>query len=193
MLLMSVANSTKSVFLSDVSRKKRDSLFTDPMPGMGLPLVDIAAYCLMPNHYHFLIQETAENGISKFMQKLITAYSMYFNKRYERSGPLFSGVFKARHIDSDRYLKHAFSYIHLNSAACIDPKWTERPQSQLVKIKEKIITYPYSSLLDYETKIERPQKKILSPSAQDFFKGREDFKDMFRDAVDYYHTSESLL
>ena len=60
----------------------------------GKQLVDIGAYCLMPNHFHILITQTEEGSISKFMQKLTTGYSMYYNKKYERTGSLFEGKFK---------------------------------------------------------------------------------------------------
>ncbi len=84
-------------------------------------IVDIGAYCLMPNHFHLLIREKTENGISKFIQKVSTAYTMYFNQKMDRSGALFQGVFKSKHIDSDEYLKYMFSYIHLNPIKIIQP------------------------------------------------------------------------
>ncbi len=77
-------------------------------------LVNIVAYCLMPNHFHFLLRQVKEDGVSKFMQKLLTGYTMYFNKRYERTGVLFQGIFKSKHINTDRYLLHVSRYIHLN-------------------------------------------------------------------------------
>jgi REP element-mobilizing transposase RayT len=63
-------------------------------------LVEIIAYSLLPNHFHFILKEKVEGGISKFMQKLATSYSMYFNSKYERSGVLFQGKFKATEIQN---------------------------------------------------------------------------------------------
>jgi putative transposase len=80
----------------------------------GDQLVRIGAYCLMPNHFHLLLTEQEEAGISSFMQKLSTGYTMYFNKRNERTGVLFQGKYKSKHADEDRYLKYLISYIHLN-------------------------------------------------------------------------------
>ena len=88
----------------------------------GTPLVEIVAYCLMPNHFHLLIREIEEGGISKFMQKLTTGYTMYFNKWHERNGSLFQGRFKATHVADDRYLRYLISYIHLNPIKLIEPK-----------------------------------------------------------------------
>src|SRR5689334_23384659 len=66
------------------------------------PLVEIVSYCLMPNRFHLLVRALEENGISKFMQKIMTGYTMYFNRRHDRNGALFQGKFKATHIDEDR-------------------------------------------------------------------------------------------
>ncbi len=64
------------------------------------PIVDIIAYCLNPNHYHLLVKQELENGISKFMQKLAGGYTRYFNNKYKRSGSLFQGKYKAKEIKS---------------------------------------------------------------------------------------------
>lgn len=77
-------------------------------------LVNIVAYCLNSNHYHFLLQQVSERGIEKFMQRLGTGYTMYFNKKYERTGALFQGVFKAVYVDSNEYLLHVSAYVNLN-------------------------------------------------------------------------------
>ena len=77
-------------------------------------LVNIVAFCLMPNHYHLLLHERTPGGISKFMQRLSTAYTMYFNEKYERSGALFQGRFKSKLVDDDEYIIKVIDYIHLN-------------------------------------------------------------------------------
>ena len=91
----------------------------------GLPIVAIGAYCFMPNHFHILVREITEGGVSSFMQKLNTAYTMYFNNSRRRTGALFQGRFKAKHAHSDVYLKYLVSYIHLNPAKILEPKWKE--------------------------------------------------------------------
>jgi putative transposase len=125
-------------------------------------LIDIGAYCLMPNHFHILVREKDENGkgISKFMQKLMTSYTMYFNKKYDRTGALFGSSFKAQHVTNDNHLKYLFAYIHLNPKKIIDSK--------------KLSAYQYSSYQDYLAK-NRPQKAILNKKAfPDYFeKGME--------------------
>jgi REP element-mobilizing transposase RayT len=77
-------------------------------------LVEIIAYCLNPNHFHLLLKQVSANGISKFMQKVGTGYTNYFNKKQDRSGSLFQGTFKSIHVDSNEYLLHLSVYVNLN-------------------------------------------------------------------------------
>lgn len=78
------------------------------------PLVDIVAYCLNPNHYHFILKQLEDDGIKKFMHRLGTAYPMYFNKKNKRSGALFQGRFKSIYIDSNAYLLYLSAYVNQN-------------------------------------------------------------------------------
>ncbi|MDP1833891.1 MAG: transposase [Candidatus Moranbacteria bacterium] len=78
-------------------------------------LVDIVAYCLNSNHFHFILRENKENGITTFMKKICTGHAMYFNKKYERSGVLLQGRFKSVHIDSNDLLLYLSAYVNCNS------------------------------------------------------------------------------
>jgi putative transposase len=79
------------------------------------PPVTLLSYCLLPNHYHLVLRcNNVENGLSKYMQRVGGGYTMYFNQKYERSGSLFQGVFKAKIIDSDSYLRHILAYVTYN-------------------------------------------------------------------------------
>ena len=80
-------------------------------------LVEFVCYCLNPNHYHFALKQLVENGIAKFMHRLGTGYTKYFNKKYENIGSLFQGTYKAKHIDTNKYLLHLSAYINLNPEA----------------------------------------------------------------------------
>ena len=77
--------------------------------------VSLVAYCINKNHFHLLLREETEGGISKYMQKVSTGYTMYFNQKYNRSGSLFQGKFKSKHVDDDLYLKHLGVYININN------------------------------------------------------------------------------
>jgi len=78
-------------------------------------LVDFVCYCLNHNHYHFLIKQLADGGITEFMHKLGSGYTRYFNEKYKLNGGLFQGRFKAIHVDSNDYLLHLSAYINLNN------------------------------------------------------------------------------
>jgi len=139
----------------------------------------------MPNHFHILIQENNDNGISKFMQKLSTGYTMYFNKRYERSGSLFQGKFKATHADEDRYLKYLFSYIHLNPSKLVQSDWKEAGIKNSKKIEEYLDKYPYSSYLDHKGVI-RSENKILNTDATpEYFNSVSELEAEMHDWLDF--------
>lgn len=78
-------------------------------------LVEFVCYCLNPNHYHFILKQTSNRGIEKFIHRLGTGYTKYFNNRRKRNGVLFQGKFKAVHINSNAQLLHVSVYVNLNS------------------------------------------------------------------------------
>ena len=125
-------------------------------------LVSIGAYVLMPNHFHILLTPIEEGDVSKFMQKLSTGYSMYFNNKYKRTGGLFEGKFKAKYIDNDVYLKYLYAYIHMNPLSLVNSAWKENKKIHSTKAARLYIeTYDFSSLKDY-LKIKRKESKILA-------------------------------
>lgn len=77
-------------------------------------LVDLLAYCLMPNHFHLLLRQKESHGITQLLRRVCTNYAMYFNKKYSRQGPLFTSIYKAVLIDDEYQLLHVSRYIHLN-------------------------------------------------------------------------------
>lgn len=117
--------------------------------GKRQPLVDILCFCLMPNHYHLLLKQKEENGISRFMQKLGTGYTMYFNTKYKRNGVLFQGVFKSIHVDTEIYLTHLSRYIHLNPVEFCEPLWKKNGIRKTKETHDFIKKYPWSSYCDY--------------------------------------------
>lgn len=140
------------------------------------PLVSIGAHCLMPNHFHVLVTPLSEGGLSKFMQKLSTAYSMYFNQTHKRTGGLFEGKFKSQHVSSDKQLKYLFSYIHLNPVKLIDSKWKENGIKNLKQTFKYLHLYQYSSFLDYSG-YKRKEKIILNLSNfPNYFPSKSSFK-----------------
>lgn len=155
----------------------------------GDTLVDIGAYCLMPNHFHILVREKIENGVSFFMQKLLTAYSMYFNTKYKRTGGLYEGPFRATHVTEDRYLKYLFAYIHLNPVKIIDPQWKENGITDRTAAKEYLARYLYSSYPEY-IGTSRKEWKILNTVAfPEYFADSQDFQGFVDEWFSYKTTS----
>lgn len=77
-------------------------------------MLELLAYCLMPNHFHLLVHQKEDNTIDRFLNSLGTRYTMYVNKKYKRVGPLFQSVYKAVLVSSDEQLMHLTRYIHRN-------------------------------------------------------------------------------
>ncbi len=113
------------------------------------PFVEIHAFSLMRNHFHILVRQLRDNGISNFIKKL-GGYSYYFNKKHKRIGPLFQGKFKAVLVKTDQQLRHNFVYVHTNPLEIIEFNWKEQgiknPQ-KAVKFLEN--EYKWSSYPDY--------------------------------------------
>jgi len=152
-------------------------------------LVDIGAYVLMPNHFHILITPKKEGGISKFMQKLTTAYVMYYNQKYKRTGGLFEGKFKSQHLDNDRYLKYIFSYIHLNPIKLIKPKWKELGIKNKIEALDFLRGYIFSSYLDYKNS-NREQSIIINKNPfPNYF---SDAKDFDTEILDWFNFNKEL-
>lgn len=143
MFLLSILNTDKNVELRNI---KKDNLLNIKKVQ---PIVSIGAYVLMPNHFHILITEKIDGGVSKFMQKLSTAYVMYYNKKHTRTGSLFEGKFKSEHLHTDNYLKYIFSYIHLNPIKLIQKDWKEKGISDKNRALEFLKTYNFSSYFEY--------------------------------------------
>lgn len=145
-------------------------------------LIDIGAYCLMPNHIHLLITPKKDNSF-RFMQKLFTAYTMYFNKKNERTGRLFESTFKAKLVDKDEYLKYLFAYIHLNPIKLIEPMWKEKRIQDISKANMFLNNYPWSSYSAYTSNSNNP---IINKSAfPDYFINKKEFNDFIQDWLNF--------
>lgn len=143
-------------------------------------LVNIIAYCLNPNHYHLILEQLVDGGISEFMKR-IGGYTWYFNNKYERNGSLFQGVFKAVHIDSNEYLLHSSVYVNLNnrvhkldgSTELVESRssWGEYMDPKIEGVCEKeIILGQFKNANEYE--------KFAFSSLESILQRREELKDL---------------
>lgn len=145
--LLYICNSTETIHRSDLYSRSLAEIFTIKRRE---PLVGIGAFCLMPNHFHLLLKEIRHGGISLFMRKLGTAYAMYFNIKYERTGNLFIKPFRSRHIRDDEYLQYVIQYIHCNPAELFEPMWKKGEVKELKELEKKLLEYPYSSFCAHQ-------------------------------------------
>ncbi len=114
------------------------------------PLVRILADCLMPNHFHLLVEEIKDGGISRFMHKFGTGYTKYFNNKYQRVGGLFQGSFKACLIDNERYLEYLLFYINvLNPAELVEPQIKKEGVRDIERVLQFCREYPWSTHQEY--------------------------------------------
>jgi len=134
-------------------------------------LVNIVCYALNPNHFHFILEQLEDRGIEKFMHRLGTGYTMFFNKRHKRSGSLFQGTFKAIHVENNEYLLHLSIYVNLNDKI-----------HQLGGLASKLSQTSFNS---YVGKLNPKLDKILGDISI--------IKDQFKNAKEYKKFAEEIL
>ncbi|MBI4130671.1 transposase [Candidatus Roizmanbacteria bacterium] len=182
--LLYVCNSGTPVIMKDLQAYNFSKLVSEYEPRK--PLVAIGVYCLMPNHFHLLVRQLTPQGISIFMKKLATGYSMFFNQRYERSGRLFESTFKSSRITNDNYLQYLFAYIHLNPIKLVDPEWKSEGIKDLSRVAEHLKQYAYSSYSEY-LGVDRPEKAVITRDSEifpDYFESSFEFNNF----IDFWLT-----
>jgi len=137
--------------------------------------VAMIAYCLMPNHYHFLLRQDDDTSLSVFMHSVFGSYTKAFNKKYQRTGTLFEDRFKSILIDSEEYLTHLCRYIHRNP---IDGK---KP------LVDEISQWPFSNYLDW---IGARNRNLVD---RDFIQEHFTWVETYKDFVFEYEPDEKVV
>jgi len=145
------------------------------------PLVSIMAWVLMPNHFHLILKETEEGGISKFMQKLCGSMSVHFNFKYKEKGSLFQGAYKGRTIGEDDYLRRLAPYIMVKNVFELYPGGYDLAVKEFEKSWTWALSYPFSSLADYAT--ERESLILDKDILGEIFELPVDFKELAKDMI----------
>lgn len=130
-------------------------------------LVNIVSYCLNPNHFHLLLEQVSEKGISEFMQRVGGGYTLYYNNKNKRKGSLFRGTFKSSWVNSNEYLLYLSAYINLNFRV------HKLPEESL-----KVVRTSWDEYLN-QAKIKMCSKEIIMGQ----FKNSEDYKNYAEDAL----------
>jgi len=179
LMLLFVSNSNSQSFrLDNLINQQRKTFDEILVLDKGEPLVSIGAWCLMANHFHLLVRQEIDGGITKFMRKLGVGYSMYFNIKYQRAGALFGGLFKSKLIGTDdNYMRQLFGYIHINPLEIAFPEWKDKINQSPADMKKFIESYRYSSYPDY-IGANRVEKSIINPgNFPDYFQGNKSFRE----------------
>lgn len=168
------------VYYSIEGPKPRLSVFapTTTILDTNKKIIDIICYCLMPNHFHFLLRQKRNGGITEFVSKLSNSYTKYINTKNSRVGHLLQGNFKAVHVETNEQLLHLSRYIHLNPFV-----------SYLVKDLE---SYKWSSFPEYVNLIEAENAICDKKIILDQFKSPREYKQFVLDQADYGKKLEAL-
>lgn len=138
-------------------------------------LVELMAFCLMPNHFHLMARQLKDDGITEFMRKLGSGYTNYFNLKNHRVGPLMQGKYKFALVKNEEHFIHLPYYIHLNPLDMAAPEWRERKIENYNRAIKFLENYRWSSFQDYIGKKNFPsvtQREFL----MEFFDGSENYK-----------------
>ena len=135
--------------------------------------VEIVAFCLMPNHFHLILREAEIGGISRYMQRVLLAYTKYFNIKYSRSGHLFQSSYRSVHIDTNEQLLYLSAYIHRNPREI--KEWANKESK-----------YPWSSYQDY-IGINRWAELLVPNIITEQYKGKKEYEIFVKT-----HTSKML-
>lgn len=160
------------------SREKREEILSEFRKERKV-WVKIIAYCFMPNHFHFILRQERNKGISKFLGDFTNSYTRYFNARHEREGPVFKGKFKAIRVESEEQLLHLSRYIHLNPYS-----------SYIIKKLSELVNYSYSSLPEYlgKSQTEYCWKDLVLAN----FSPQKDYKRFVFSRADYQRSLEEI-
>lgn len=194
MMLLFISNNNESIRLNDILDKNKKNYSDIFNLKLNKPLVSIGAWSLMPNHFHILLREETEGGISKFMKKLGTGYSMYFNLKYKRTGGLFGGPFKSKLVEEDNYLRYLLGYFHLNPLEIKFPNWEKTIGNGSHKEWQNYLrSYRYSSYQDY-IDMERVENKIINTkNFPNYFDKQNSFKDFIKDYISLNQENSELV
>ena len=142
--------------------------------------VEIVCFTLMPNHYHFLIRQKSENGISNFIRHLQNGYAKYFNLKNERSGAVFQAMFKAVRIENEEQFIHIARYIHLNPLT-----------SYVLNNIEQLNSYPWNSYMDY---LQENTHSFIDPTfLTNLFGSKTKLQEFTENQIDYQRSLAQIF
>ena len=155
------------------------------------PLVKIHSFVLMNNHYHLILEETKEGGVTKFMRKFGTGMTNRFNTKYKETGRLFQGAYKARRVDKDNYLQYLLVYVHIKNVFELYSGGLKNALANFDDAYEFASRYPYSSLGAYFSNDHIANSIITTDMCGDTLKNKEAFKEFAKNCMDFVYFDEN--
>lgn len=185
-LLLHMVNGAENVALRNLFKKHQgkdiaDIFFAEQHEHT---LVDVLGYCMMPNHFHLILKQRADGGISEFMRRLTTAFTMHFNIKYEHSGVVFQGRYKSKHVDSDTYFQWLFTYVHLNPLDLLEPSWKVHSLTDVARAQQFIENYAFSSFIDHSVRKRSESELLCFDGVPNYLRNTRDLKKLLA----YYQT-----
>lgn len=142
--------------------------------------VEVLAFCFMQNHFHLLLRQVSENGISVFIRNFQNSYAKYFNTKNNRSGAVFQAMFKGVRIETDEQLLHVMRYIHLNPLT-----------SYILKTINELENFKWSSYIDYLNL--RKNSFINKELVTSYFPTAEKIKVFMIDQINYQRELNAIM
>ncbi|MDO8474265.1 MAG: transposase [bacterium] len=175
---------------SKEENKTKKLFFWPPVWREREPIVSVVTYALVENHYHLLLQERVENGISRFMQKIGIGFAKYYNQKYKTKGNLFQGRYRAKVVDTDEYLSYVSAYIQAKNILEVYPGGLGSALSNLEKSFQWATEYPFGSLGDYVGARKFPivEKSVLG----DMFSSPASYQKFAKECVKGMNLKEKL-
>ncbi|MDP1689776.1 MAG: transposase [bacterium] len=159
--------------------------------GEAQPYVSILSYCLKDNHFHLLLLEQIEGGVSKFMQRISRSMAANFNVKYESSGALFQGPYRARIVDDDRHLQYLSVYINIKNVFEAYPGGLKAAFNNFDDAYAWAVQYPFSSTADFAG--ERKSSLIDHMVCQSLFATPSDFKTAAKELMEVQFDTEDSV
>ena len=158
------------------------------------PLVEILAFVLMDNHYHLVLKEIVEGGVTRFMRKFGTGMTNRFNTRYKETGRLFQGAYRARRVDKDNYLQYLMVYIHIKNVFELYPGGFENALRNFDDAFEFALQHQYSSLGAHfsDAHISHPIVSVDDEVVAQTLGNKEDFKEFAKNCINFVHFDEGM-
>ena len=159
-----------SIYENSFVKKKIERLLGNRTSKYKKLLVKIVCYCLNFNHFHLILQQEVKNGISEYLKRLAGGYTKYFNNKQQRTGVLFQGKFKAKHVSSNEYLLHLSAYVNLNDQLHTNQNYTSKKENK-------------SSWYQYIKTGDSPKIKCSSEIILDQFKNKKEYELFAQDSL----------